>query len=95
MAISKKAMLQAKVARLNAKLGRPVEPYTRDANGNVRGNEGHIHLDHNATYGGYILRIIHESTGESNFGISRRISAKEMEIHLEGIFAGLELTTKQ
>ena len=92
MAISKKEMLQRKVERLNRVLGRPDTPYRIDsATGFTRGNAGHILLDHNSHYGGYILRVMCDNTGESNFGISRRISAKEMEIHLEGIFAGLEL----
>lgn len=90
MATSKK-MLQAKVDRLNVKLGRPMEPYRKGEDGQVMGNAGHIMLDHAPIYGGYCLREMCESTGVRNFGISRRISAKEMEIHLEGIFAGLQL----
>ena len=90
MVITKK-MLQAKVDRLNKKLGRPNEPYSRDENGQVMGNVGHIKLDHNSFYGGYILYEMTEGTGEKNFGISRRISAKEMDIYLDGIFAGLSL----
>lgn len=90
MAISKN-MLQAKVDRLNKKLGRPDRPYRQGEDGQVYGNKGHIMLDHAPIYGGYILREMSEGTGESNFGISRRISAKEMEIYLDGIFAGLYL----
>ena len=89
MSVTKK-MLQAKVDRLNKVLGRPLEPYTK-TDGQWRGNAGHIKLDHAAIYGGYMLTQMLESTGETNFGISRRVSAKEMMIHLEGIFAGLEL----
>ena len=91
MAISKKHMLQRKVERLNRLLGRPDEPYRKGEDGQIYGNKGHILLDHAPIYGGYILREMCESTGEKNFGISRRISAKEMEIHLDGIFAGLSL----
>lgn len=55
MATSKK-MLQAKVDRLNVKLGRPMKPYHQGEDGQVYGNKGHIMLDHAPIYGGYILR---------------------------------------
>ena len=90
MATTKK-FLQAKVDRLNQTLGRSLEPHRKGEDGRVYGNEGHIMLDHAPIYGGYILYEMCESTGVRNFGISRRISAKEMDIYLDGIFAGLEL----
>lgn len=91
MARITKKELKAKVDRLNRVLGRPLEPYRKGEDGRVYGNEGHIMLDHAPVYGGFILYEMCESTGVRNFGISRRTSAKEMEIHLDGIFAGLSL----
>lgn len=84
--------LQARVASLNVALGRPTTPYTRDANGNTVGNTGHIMLDHAPIYGGYILRVMNASTGESNFGrMSGRISGKEMDAYLSGLVEGISI----
>ena len=80
------------VEQLNKVLGRPADAYTYGMDNTVEGNEGHILLDHNPTYGGYILRVMQKSTGESNFnGEVNRRSAKEMAAYLNGIFAGITL----
>jgi len=93
MRVTKKE-LEAKVTRLNKILNRPETPYTRNANGTFDGNVGHIKLDHAPIYGGYILREMEESTGESTFGpLSRRVNASEMATYIDGIIFGIRTMT--
>ena len=50
----------------------------------------YLKLDHNSIYGGYRINIVHESTGESFYDISERLSSREMTIYIRGLLKGLE-----
>ena len=91
MAITK-GKLEIMVQKLNEKLNRPREPYTIGTDGAVvKGNAGHIMLDHAAYYGGYTLTEMQESTGVKNIHRGSRMTAKEMHSYLTGLFMGFEL----
>lgn len=91
MAITK-GKLEIMVQKLNEKLNRPLEPYTVGTDGRVvKGNQGHIMLDHAAYYGGYTLTEMQESTGVKNIHRGDRLTAKEMYSYLTGLFLGFEL----
>ena len=49
---------------------------------------GHIFLDHNSIYGGYLLSEMCESGGERTLSGDRK-TAREMEAFLRGILLGL------
>ena len=82
--------IEKKVIRLNEMLHRPSEYYT---DGHC--NPGHIMVDLSTCYGGYQLNEVSKGGGVDDrvFGLSwaHRLSAKEMNLFLTGLIAGLEI----
>jgi hypothetical protein len=90
--------LRERVAKLQ---GRPMESWTKqtpttETPFQLKANIGAIHLDHNATYGGWDLcEIVNEHGGEhsligNTFAGRGRLNAHEMESFLLGMLAVLE-----
>ena len=84
-------MLDAKVARLNAALGRPATAWTKyksiPGKPNMRANVGHIQVDGwNAGSGwfGHVVVIMSEGGGEHNLASGNR---RELWAWLDGAFA--------
>jgi hypothetical protein len=86
--------LDQSVAHLNERLNRPETAYTR-IDGQLKGNVGHLFLDHAACYGGYRLSEMHnEGGGQCGFndgGTSARMSNKEISAYLKGIHDALSV----
>ena len=76
--VSRKAV-EMMFERFAEKCGRKTGAYSKDESGKFHANVGNWFLDHNGTYGGYVIQeIVSDGGGQSApFGDTRR-SAREM-----------------
>lgn len=83
------------VVRLNHRLDRPSEQYSKNGNQSksIVQNSGHLYIDHNADYGGYRLEeMMEHGTCEFNGGgMSPRLTAGQMNAYLTGIHDALDV----
>lgn len=86
-------MLENLVSEINHLTGSPATPYTRDSNGNLRGNIGNYHLSH--AYGGVNLHRMSNESGGINCPISHGYKTKrELFDLLHSFIRGIEINQR-
>jgi hypothetical protein len=74
---------------INERTGSPLEPYTKDENGNFRANVGNYHLS--GAYGGYCLHRMHsEGGGVTTPLIHGHVPKRELETAMRAFLAGID-----
>lgn len=74
---------------INERTGSPLEPYTRDENGNFRANIGNYHLS--GAYGGVCLHRMHnDGGGVTTPLVHGHVPKRELELAMRSFLAGLE-----
>lgn len=86
------------IERLNVRLGRPVEHWTKQADGTLSGNIGHIGLDITSPGDGvtryHVYEVSSVTGGENNLRNLACLGVKELYEFLCGIEVGLDLMRK-
>ncbi len=81
--------LEAIAARINRTLNRPLEPYTRQADGRLRANIGNFHIS--GAYGGYCLHeMVNEDGGVRTPVAYGHIPARELADQMHAFLRGIE-----
>jgi hypothetical protein len=81
--------LRELIDHLNDLTNMPKTPYTRQADGSLKGNKGHFHLS--GAYGGWSLVRMHESTGVSEvFSGLGHVPARELSVRIRAYAAGVQ-----
>lgn len=74
---------------INERTGSPLEPYTKDADGNLRANIGNYHLS--GAYGGVCLHRMHsDGGGVTTPLVNGHVPKRELELAMRSFLAGLE-----
>jgi hypothetical protein len=74
---------------INERTGSPLEPYTKDENGNLRANVGNYHLS--GAYGGWCLHRMHsEGGGVTTPLIHGHVPKRELETAMRAFLAGID-----
>lgn len=88
MRTSKKT-LETLCRLINERTGSPLEPYTRDENGNFRANVGNYHLS--GAYGGVCLHRMHnESGGVTTPLVNGHVPKRDLELAMRAFLTGID-----